>query len=91
MGARIEHHNLLRPGDTCTLELPASLGGLALSARVVRSIVVGTEDAPTGEKLLRYESGLAFVGLTPDQQAALDSSLSRLTSEGNPGHGRPAL
>jgi hypothetical protein len=38
-GARIEHHNMLRPGFTCTIELPATMGALILPARVVRSTV----------------------------------------------------
>jgi hypothetical protein len=37
MGARIAHANMLSPGCACVLELPESLGGLALAARVVRT------------------------------------------------------
>jgi hypothetical protein len=73
------------------LELPPSLGPLSLSVRVVRSTVVGTEDTPAGERLLCYESGLAFVDLTLDQQSALDSVLSRLAPDGRLGDGRLVL
>jgi hypothetical protein len=90
-GARIEHHNLLRPGMLCALELPPSVGPLSLSVRVVRSAVAGTKDTPAGERLLCYESGLAFVDLTPDQQAALDSILGRLAPDGRLGDGRLVL
>lgn len=90
-GARIEHHNLLRPGFACTLELPAALGGLVLSVRVVRSAVVGMERGPTGEQLLRYESGVAFVQIAPEQQAALEAVLDRFASGQELGSGRIVL
>jgi len=90
-GARIEHHNLLRPGFTCTLELPTALGGLVLTVRVVRSSVVGTETGPAGERLLRYESGVAFVDLTTELRTALDTVVDRLTSGDALGSGRLVL
>jgi hypothetical protein len=90
-GARIEHHNLLRPGFTCTFELPATMGALILPARVVRSTVVGTEKGPAGERLLRYESGVAFGELTVDQQAALETVLGRFPPGEPLGHGRLVL
>jgi len=90
-GARIEHHNLLRLGFTCTLELPPALGALVLSVRVVRSAVVGTETGPSGERLLRYESGLAFLDLTAAQQATLEGVLDRLASGEALGSGRIVL
>lgn len=90
-GARIEHHNLLRPGFTCMLELPSTLGGLVLSVRVIRSAVVGTETGPAGERLLRYESGVAFVGLSAEQLAALEAVLNRLASGDALGSGKLVL
>ena len=90
-GARIEHHNLLRPGFTCTLELPSTLGGLVLSVRVARSAVVGTETGPAGERLLRYESGVAFVGLTAEQLTALEAVLNRLAAGTALGSGKLVL
>ena len=90
-GARIEHHNMLRPGFTCTIELPATMGALILPARVVRSTVVGTEKGPTGERFLRYESGVAFGELTVDQQAALEAVLGRFPPGEPLGHGRLVL
>jgi hypothetical protein len=90
-GARIEHHNLLRPGFTCTLELPAALGGLVLSVRVVRSAVAGMEKGPAGEQLLRYESGVAFADVTPEQQSALEAVLNRVASGDALGSGRLVL
>jgi hypothetical protein len=79
LGARIQHLNLLRPGSACALELPPVMGALFLSARVVRSTVVGTEKSPEGDRLLRYETGLAFIGVTIDQQASLADALEKLT------------
>jgi hypothetical protein len=90
-GARIEHHNLLRPGFSCTIELPESMGALLLPARVVRSTVVGTEEGPAGERLLRYESGVAFGELAAAQQAALETVLGRFTPGDSLGHGRLVL
>jgi hypothetical protein len=90
-GARIEHHNVLRPGFTCTLELPAALGSLVLAARVVRSAVVGTAKGPAGDQILRYESGVAFADLTEAQQATLERVLDRLASGGPLGNGRLVL
>jgi len=90
-GARIEHHNLLRPGMACVIELPPALGSLSLSVRIVRSIVVGTEQGQTSERLLRYESGLAFVGITGEQRATLKAVLEQLTPEGSLGKGKLVL
>ena len=81
-GARIEHTDLLRPGATYAFELPPALGSLILTARAVHSAVVGTEAIPDGERLLRYQTGLTFVGTTAEQQAALAAILERLIPGG---------
>ena len=90
-GARIEHLNPLRPGTSCTFELPSAMGSLFLSARVVRSAVVGIQQTPEGRQLLRYESGLTFLSLTADQQASLESALEKLIPGGGLGNGRLVL
>jgi hypothetical protein len=87
-GARIEHQNQLRPGVACTLELPPTIGELVLPVHVVRSVVVGTEKSPTGERLLRYESGLSFANLTGEQREALEAVLKRFAPGENLGDGR---
>jgi hypothetical protein len=74
-GARVEHGGLLRPGTVCTFELPPALGQVSLSARVVRSAVIGTDKGPGAEQPLRYESGLEFIRVTPEQRAALTQVL----------------
>ena len=87
-GVRIEHHGQLRPGVACTLELSPAVGGLVFSVHVVRSVVVGTEESPTGERLLRYESGLTFVNLAAEQREALEAVLKRFTPGESFGDGR---
>jgi hypothetical protein len=87
-GARIEHNNLLRPGFTCTLEFPQGVADLVLSVQVVRSVIIGTEFATGGERRLRYESGLAFVNVTPEQQKVLVEVVERLDPEHGLGNGR---
>jgi hypothetical protein len=91
-GAKIEHRDLLRPGFTCTLEFPDSLAPLVLPVQVVRSVVAGTEYTDTGERLLRYESGLSFGTLTEEQEELLKEVLAHLTpDDGNLGAGRLVL
>ena len=70
-GARITHRTPLCPEVPYTLELPPSPGGLVLPIQVIRSTVGGTEHRPAGQRLARYESALAFVGVTAEQQATL--------------------
>ena len=79
-GARVEHLQLLQPGSTCHLELPAVLGSRLLSAQVVWSRIVGTEPSPEGERLLRYHSGLMFPWVTPDQETILAHALEMAAS-----------
>ena len=78
-GARIEHSNMLQPGCTCVLELPESLGALALAALVVRTIEIGPVQKDAVPPTLRYESGLVFTDLSPDQHLVLESALERLS------------
>jgi hypothetical protein len=77
-GARIEHMELLQPGTSCNLELPALLGSLILPARVVWCTIIGAEANPEGEQHLRSHSGLVFDALTVDQRSALADSLHQL-------------
>ena len=79
-GACIEHLARLQPGSSYVLEFPPAIGPLALTARVVRSVIVGVEQGPRAARKLRYESGIAFVNVTPDQRAALAHLLGRLSS-----------
>ncbi len=80
-GARIEIGELLHEGSSYVLELPPALGSLSLSARVVWSSIFGGKQTLEGEQHLIYQSGLVFVDLAADQQAALASIVQRLTHE----------
>jgi hypothetical protein len=79
-GVRLEHLNLLRPGATCTVELPSALGGLVLVAQVMWSRVMGTEPGPEGQRLLRYQSGLLFPQVTSEQQTSLAQAMEKAAS-----------
>jgi hypothetical protein len=81
-GARITLGELLPHGSPCTLELAPALGSLTLSARVVWSGLFGGEQTPNGERHFIYQSGLSFVDLSTEQQAALANILQRLTAQG---------
>jgi hypothetical protein len=81
-GARITLGEFLPHGSSCALELPAALGSLTLSTRIVWSGLFGGEKTPDGEEHFIYQSGLAFVDLTPDQQAALAKILHRIAPHG---------
>lgn len=77
-GVGIEHVEPLQPGASCTLEFPLPFGSLRLTARVVWSLLKGGEQILEGEHGLRYQSGLAFTELTPEQQTALARALETL-------------
>ncbi len=87
-GARIEHGELLRPGTTCTFQLPPAIGSVVVSARVVHSAVIGATPMADGSRQLLYQSGLAFVSVTEEQQAALADIVKRLTPAGGSGDAR---
>ncbi len=90
-GARVEHVDLLRPGFSYSLELQSALGAVVLPVRIVHSTVVGTDPIAEGQRRLRYQSGLEFVSLTADQEAALAGIVERLNPGGSLGDGRVLL
>jgi len=77
-GARIEHQAPLEPGSTWGVELPLAFGSMSLRARVVHTYPVGDTLVRDADALLRYQSGLAFLGITPEQQATLAGRLNSL-------------
>lgn len=87
-GARIEHGEILRPGSRCTFHLPPAVGSGVLSARVVHSRVVGATPMPDGDRQLLYQSGLAFLNVSPNQRAALEEIMKRITPAGGIGDAR---
>jgi hypothetical protein len=77
-GARIEHDKPLQPGAPCALILPPALGPVRLPARIMWTRIRGGEQTPEGDRALYHHSGLAFLGLTPEQQTALGHALQTL-------------
>ncbi len=64
-------------------------GALPFSAEVMWSNVIGGEQTLEGERHLRYQTGLVFVGVTAEQQAALSRLLERLTTGDASGQSQP--
>jgi hypothetical protein len=79
-GARIEHLNLLRPGEPCHLQLPPTLGSLSLAAQVVWCTVIGGKSNPDGDRQLVSRTGLRFTKLTAMQQTTLAGTLQELAA-----------
>ncbi len=80
-GARIEHPDLLHEGVVCYVDLPPALGRLRLTGRVVWTRLHKGEQTLEGDKHLYYQSGLAFIGMTAEQQTALAAALGILRAE----------
>jgi hypothetical protein len=74
-GARMEHTNLVHKGRVCNVDLPPALGRCWLKGRVVWTQLHKREQTFEGEIRISYQTGLAFVDLTPEQQAALAAAL----------------
>jgi hypothetical protein len=77
-GARIEHLEPLREGISCAIDLPPALGRARLMGRVVWTGIRGAEQNLEGERRLHYQSGVAFIDVTPEQTAALGHALDML-------------
>ncbi len=77
-GVRIEHPGHLHDGLVLFVDLPPDLGGVRLPAKVVWTRLRKGEQTFEGDKHVIYQSGLVFVGLTPEQQAALAVALVTL-------------
>ncbi len=77
-GARIAHREPLHAGGIGYVDLPPALGAVRLLGRVVWTRLHGTEQTLDGDRRVRYESGLEFTSLTPEQQAALAGALATL-------------
>jgi len=80
-GASIEHPEHLHEGLVCYVDLPPALGRLRLTGRVVRTRLHKSEQTFEGNKRVFYQSGLAFVGITSEQQTALEAALEILRKE----------
>ena len=78
IGARIEHPDFLREGLVCYVDLPPALGRGRLTGRVVWTRPHKREQSFEGDTRFSYQSGLAFVDLTPEQREALAAALAIL-------------
>ena len=79
-GAQIEHLDPLRPGTTCTLDLPPPSGALSLPVQVVWCAVIGRRHKVGSASRLVARSGLRFTRLTGAQHAALADTLQHLAA-----------
>jgi hypothetical protein len=77
-GARIEHSGHLHEGLVCFVDLPPALGRVRLTGKVVWTKLRKGEQTFEGDKNVYYQSGLTFVGITPEQQTALAAALEIL-------------
>ena len=83
-GAQIEHLDLLRPGTTCTLDLPPPSAALSLPVQVVWCAVIGRKRKVGSASHLVSRSGLRFTTLTGAQHTALADTLQDLTAARHP-------
>ncbi len=88
-GARIEHPGHLHEGLVCFMDLPPALGRVRLISRVVWTRLHKGEQTFEGDKHVYYQSGLAFVGITPEQQKALAAALEILKTAHDTPEGEP--
>ena len=77
-GVRIEHEEHLHEGLVCYVDLPLALGEVRLTGEVVWTRLRKGEQTFEGDKNLYYQSGLKFVGITPEQQTGLAAALEIL-------------
>jgi hypothetical protein len=77
-GARMEHTNLVHKGRVCNVDLPHTLGRCWLKGRVVWTKLHRGEQTFEGKARISYQTGLAFVELTPEQRATLAAALEIL-------------
>ena len=80
-GVRIEHPGHLHEGLRLFIDLPPDLGGVRLTGEVVWTRLRKGEQTLEGDRIVYYQSGIAFSGITPEQQAALAVALAILRDE----------
>lgn len=78
LGVCIAHLEPWKAGAICAVDLPPALGVLRLPGRVVWTRLRAADGILEGDRRSRYESGIEFTNLTPEQQAALAAALAML-------------
>ncbi len=82
-GARIEHPEPVHEGEICAVDLAPALEWGRLTGRVVWTRPHTPARTFEGDTRVHYQSGLAFVDITPEQRVALAVALEILqTGEG---------
>ncbi len=74
-GARIEHADPVYEGLVCDVDLPPALGRGRLKGRVVWTKLHKRLQTFEEETRVLYQTGLAFVDITPEQREALAAAL----------------
>ncbi len=74
-GAQIEHTDPVSEGLVREVDFPPALGRGRLKGRVVWTKVHKREQTLEGETQIFYQTGLAFVDITPEQREALAVAL----------------
>ena len=77
-GARIKHLEPLDEGLAFYVDLPPALGRVRLNGKVVWTKLYKREQDCEGGSWTFYQSGLAFINLTPEQQGKLAVTLQFL-------------
>ncbi len=80
-GALIEHEEPIQTWSDLTLDLPPALGGGRITAAVVWSRISGQKPVRERASRLVFQSGLAFLPRTHEEQAILTTALIRLAGE----------
>jgi len=88
-GCSIEHAGHLHEGLVCYVDLPAALRRLRLTGRVVWTRLHKGEQTVEGDRHVYYHSGLAWTGVTPEQQTALGAALEILRTATEPPEREP--
>ncbi len=76
LGVRLAHREPWAEGVVCAVALPPALGALRLPGRVVWTRLRAADDSLEEHRPSRYESGVEFTSLTPEQQAAVALALA---------------
>ncbi len=75
-GARMEHTNQVYQGRVCEVDLPHAFGRCWLKGRVIWTRPHTREQTLEGKtRISYYQTGLAFVDITPEQREALAAAL----------------
>ncbi len=87
-GAMLEHAEPIRPGGACELVIEDNPREQRLRCRIVHSMLTQPRQAAATREI-RYQTGVEFVDLQPEQSQFLDGLIRRHRGDG--GGGGPSL